>query len=209
LVIEARTARDIRRPPSGWSGRGPQQPGALGQREPQPDPLGLIEAAPQAVRLIGGEGVGEAGPADRASVADAPCRAVSVQGPFKVECGELFPHRLGVVGEVTPLDDFDKSSRENRVQARDKDSGLPLWQVEVLDFDQQAREKTFKVKIAAAVQPVPPEALQGAPVRPVVLEGLTVTPYIKDGNRPRIGYSLRRSGLAAPGRRSADPGKAA
>ena len=47
------------------------------------------------------------------------------------------------------------------------------------------------------------------PVRPVVLEGLTVTPYIKDGNRPRIAYSLRCSGLAAPGRRSAEPGKAA
>ena len=44
------------------------------------------------------------------------------------------------------------------MQARDKDTGLPVWQVEVLDFDPQAREKTFKVKIAAAVQPVPPEA---------------------------------------------------
>jgi hypothetical protein len=127
---------------------------------------------------------------------------MAVQGPFKVECAELFPHGLGVVGEVTALDDFDKSSRDNRVQARDKDSNLPIWQVEVLDFDPQAREKTFKVKIAAAVQPVPPEALQGAPIRPVVLEGLTVTPYIKEGNRPRIAYSLRCSGLAAPGRRA-------
>ena len=127
---------------------------------------------------------------------------MAVNGPFKVECGELFPHGLGVVSPVEPLADFDKSSKDNRVQARDKESGLPLWQVEVLDFDQQAREKTFKVKIAAAVQPVPPEALQGAPIRPVVLEGLTVTPYIKEGNRPRIAYSLRCSGLAAPGRRA-------
>ncbi len=126
---------------------------------------------------------------------------MAVQGPFKVECGELFPHGLGVVGEVTALDDFDKSTKDNRVQARDKDTGLPLWQVEVLDFDQQAREKTFKVKIAAAVQPVPPESVAQVPVRPVVLEGLTVTPYIKDGNRPRIAYSLRCTGLAAPGRR--------
>ena len=127
---------------------------------------------------------------------------MAVNGPFKVECGELFPHGLGVVSPVEPLADFDKSSKDNRVQARDKESGLPLWQVEVLDFDQQAREKTFKVKIAAAVQPVPPEALQGAPIRPVVLEGLTVTPYIKEGNRPRIAYSLRCTGLAAPGRRA-------
>jgi hypothetical protein len=127
---------------------------------------------------------------------------MAVQGPFKVECGELFPHGLGIVSEVEPLADFDKSSRDNRVQARDKDTGLPLWSVEVLDFDQQAREKTFRVKIAAAVQPVPPEALQGAPIRPVVLEGLTVTPYIKEGNRPRIAYSLRCTGPAAPGRRA-------
>src|SRR4051794_29816866 len=90
---------------------------------------------------------------------------MAVSGPFKVECGELFPFGLGVVGEVTPLDDFEKSTRENRVQARDKDSGLPVWQVEVLDFDPQARDKTFRVKIAAVVQPVPPEAIPGAPVR--------------------------------------------
>jgi hypothetical protein len=133
---------------------------------------------------------------------------MAVQGPFKVDCGELFPHGLGVVSEVEPMADFDKSTRENRVQARDKDSGLPLWQVEVLDFDQQAREKTFRVKIAAAVQPVPPEIVAQVPVRPVVLEGLTVTPYIKEGNRPRIAYSLRCTGLAAPGRRSTDAPKA-
>jgi hypothetical protein len=127
---------------------------------------------------------------------------MAVNGPFKVECGELFPHGLGIVSEVEPLADFDKSSKDNRVQARDKDTGLPLWQVEVLDFDQQAREKTFKVKIAAAVQPVPPESVVQVPVRPVVLEGLTVTPYIKEGNRPRIAYSLRCTGLAAPDRRA-------
>jgi hypothetical protein len=127
---------------------------------------------------------------------------MAVQGPFKVDCGELFPHGLGVVSEVEPLADFDKSSKDNRVQARDKETGLPLWSVEVLDFDSQAREKTFKVKIAAAVQPVPPDAVAGAPVRPAVLEGLSVTPYIKDGNRPRIAYSLRCTGLVAPVRRA-------
>ena len=147
---------------------------------------------------------------------------MAVQGPFKVECAELFPHGLAVVGEVTALDDFDKSTRENRVQARDKDTGLPMWQVEVLDFDQQAREKTFKVKIAAAVQPVPPEAMAQVPVRPVLLDGLMVMPYLKEVPNPRFGkvpgapatvsriaYSLRCSGLAAPGRRLTDTSKAA
>ena len=127
---------------------------------------------------------------------------MAIAGALKVDCAEAFPHGLGIVGDVTSLDDFDASSRDNRVQARDKDTGLPMWSVEVLDFDTKAREKTFRVKIAAEVQPVPPDALPGAPVRPVVLEGLTVTPYIKDGPRPRIAYSLRCTGLVAPGRRA-------
>jgi hypothetical protein len=132
---------------------------------------------------------------------------MAISGAIKVDCGEVFPHGLGMVGEVTSLDDFNASTKDSRVQARDKDTGLPMWAVEVLDFDPQAREKTYRVKIAAAVQPVPPDAVAGAPVRPVVLEGLTVTPYIKEGSRPKIGYSLRCTGLAAP--RRADAGKAA
>jgi hypothetical protein len=134
---------------------------------------------------------------------------MAIQGAIKVDCGEVFPHGLGVLGEVKPLADFNASTKDNPVQARDKETGLPMWQVEVLDFDEQAREKTYRVKIAAPVQPIPPEAVAGLPIRPVVLEGLTVTPYIADGPRPKIAYSLRCTGLAAPGRRSADSGKAA
>jgi hypothetical protein len=134
---------------------------------------------------------------------------MAIQGPFKVDCREQFPHGIGVVSAVSASPDFEASTKENRVQARDKDSGLPLWVVEVMDFDPEARERTFKVKIAGAVQPVPPEAVAGAPVRPVVLEGLTVTPYIKDGPRPKIGYSLRATGLAAPGRQARSSSTAA
>jgi hypothetical protein len=126
---------------------------------------------------------------------------MAVQGPFKVEFGELFPHGLGVVGAVGPVVDFDASTKERKVQARDKDSGLPVWSVDVMDFDPEARERTFKVKFAAVVQPVPPDALDGLPVRPVVLDGVTVTPYLKEvGNgRSRIAYSLRAAGMHAPG----------
>ena len=123
---------------------------------------------------------------------------MGLQGPFPVECAAVFPHGLGVVGAVSALDDFEASTKERKVQARDKETGLPLWQVDVMDFDPEARERTFKVKVAAAVQPVPPEAVAGLPVRPVVLEGLTVTPWIKEGLRPKIAYSLRATGLAAP-----------
>ena len=130
-----------------------------------------------------------------------------MQGGFKVACGDLFPHGLGVVGAVTPSDDFEASTKERRVQARDRDSGLPLWQVDVLDFDPEARERTFRVKIAAAVQPVPPSAVEGVPVRPVVLEGLTVTPWLDDrGAWPKIDYRLKATGVAAPRRGVVDAG---
>ena len=125
---------------------------------------------------------------------------MALQGAFKVDCGDVFPHGLGIVGAVVPLVDFDRSTKESKVQQLDKESGLPVWTVDVMDFDPDARERTFKVKIVAAVQPVPPDAIAGAPVRPVLLEGLTVTPYLKEtGNgRARVAYSLRASGLVAP-----------
>jgi hypothetical protein len=48
------------------------------------------------------------------------------------------------------------------------------------------------VKIAAKVQPVPPEALPGLPFRPVVLQGLTALPYIDDaGKFSRIVWSFK------------------
>src|SRR5215210_7369935 len=80
---------------------------------------------------------------------------MAIQGPFKVDCGQQFPYGIGIIGGFSPLPDFDASTRENRVQARDKDTGLPMWTVDVIDFDPEARERTFKVKVAAAVQPVP------------------------------------------------------
>jgi len=96
--------------------------------------------------------------------------------------------------------DFDRSTADNRVQARDKDTGQPVWVVDVMDFDPDARERTFRVKITAEVQPVPPDAMDGVPVRPVQLDGLSVMPYQKEvGNgRQRIAYSLRATGLSEP-----------
>ena len=132
---------------------------------------------------------------------------MAVQGPFKVDSVELFSFGAGVVGAVTAKNEFGAGTKQNPVQERDKETGLPVWQVDVMDFDPEARERTFKVKIISAEQPVPPDALPGTPVRPVVLEGLTVTPYIKDGKFPKVAYSLRATGLAAPKR--SDASKAA
>ena len=134
---------------------------------------------------------------------------MGVQGPLRVECRVVFPFGGGVVGAVGPVDDFEASTKERKVQARDKESGLPLWQVDVMDFDPDARERTFKVKVkvAAAVQPVPPETVGDLPIRPVMLECLSITPWIKAGGlRPKIAYSLRATGAggAAAGRAGQD-----
>lgn len=136
---------------------------------------------------------------------------MAVQGPFKMSCSAVFPFGVGVVSAVTALVDFDRSTKENRVQQLDKDTGERVWVVDVMDFDPEARERTFKVKITAPVQPVPPSAVEGVPVRPVLLEGLMVTPYLKEaGNgRQKIAYSLRASGLAAPRPESVSASKAA
>ncbi|WP_162453869.1 plasmid replication, integration and excision activator [Phytoactinopolyspora mesophila] len=111
---------------------------------------------------------------------------MALQGAIPVEFGAVFPHGAFVIGEVTAEADFDASTKDNRVQKRDKVSGLPVWQVPVMDADPDARkgQRELTVKIAAEVQPVPPEILNGTPFRPVEFEGLTVTPYV-DTNGPR------------------------
>jgi hypothetical protein len=74
-----------------------------------------------------------------------------------------------------------------------RDTGLPVWLVEVVDFDPQARTKTYRVKVVSELRPVPPDALAEAPIRPVVLQGLMVTPYIAEGNRPSSATPSSRS----------------
>jgi len=137
---------------------------------------------------------------------------VAIQGPLKVEFGDVFPHGAFLVSAVEPVRDFEASSPGSAVQGRDKTSGLPMWQVDVLDADPQARERTLRVKIAASVQPVPPEALAGLPFRPVELDGLTVTPYVKESaglGRSRVGYSLRATGMRAPKSAASSPAASA
>ena len=92
------------------------------------------------------------------------------------------------------------------MQALDKESGLRVWSVSVLDADPDARKdsKTVTVKISAEHQPVPPEAMAGVPFRPVEFDGLTVTPYLDD-KRNRVAYSLRATGMRAPRAAAARP----
>ena len=118
-----------------------------------------------------------------------------------IDFGLAFPYGAYAVGEVQPVRDYDKSTRDRVVQAVDPDMGLPLWSVEVVDGDPEAKKsnRTMSVKITARVQPVLPEALSGLPFTPVEFDKLTATAYIEaNGDFSKIAWSLRASEVRAP-----------
>lgn len=122
---------------------------------------------------------------------------------IKVDFGEVFPHGVFAVSTVEPAKDFEKSTKDKPVQTIDEDSGLPVWQVDVMDGDPAVRraDREYTVKIVAKVQPVlPPAPVPQMPFIPVELDGLTVTPYVAETatGRSRLAYSLRATGLTAP-----------
>jgi hypothetical protein len=130
-------------------------------------------------------------------------------GPFPVEFGAMFPSGAYAAGGVEKVRDFERSSGDRVVQQTDKHTGLPLWVVEVIDADPEARQRTVKVKVASQYQPVLPDAPAGSPFTPVEFEGLTAMPWVdssrcnaKETGRcgARLAYSLKATGLRAPSR---------
>jgi hypothetical protein len=121
---------------------------------------------------------------------------VALQGPIPVDFGMVFPDGVYAAGIFEPVRDFDASSNGRFVQSKDKATGLPLWAVEVIDADKEARTRTVKVKIAAPHQPVLPAGPAGSPFIPVEFTGLTVTPYVNQNGK--LGYSLKATGVRAP-----------
>ena len=129
---------------------------------------------------------------------------MALQGPIPIDFGLVFPAGVYAAGGFEPVRDFDASSNGRFVQSKDKVTGLPLWAVEVIDADKDARTRTVKVK-AAQVQPVLPNGPAGVPFVPVEFTGLTVTPYVTQAGK--LGYSLKASGVRSPGGRpSGRPG---
>jgi hypothetical protein len=135
-------------------------------------------------------------------------------GPFPVEFGAVFPSGAFAAGGVEKVRDFEKSSGDRVIQQTDKHTGLPLWVVEVIDADPEARQRTVKVKVAAQYQPVLPDAPAGSPFTPVEFEGLTAMPWVdssrcqaKETGRcgARMAYSLKATGIRAPSRLPARP----
>jgi hypothetical protein len=135
---------------------------------------------------------------------------MALQGrPIPVEFGMVFPDGAYAAGGIEMVRDFDRSSGDRVVQQADKHTGLPLWVIEVIDADPEARQRTVKVKIAAQVQPVLPPQAPGSPFTAIEFDGLTVMPYVdasrcagggKDKCGARQAYSLKATGVRPPSR---------
>ena len=135
---------------------------------------------------------------------------MAIQGAIPMRHEDVFPYGCFVVGDVQAMRDFDRSTKDQAVQAVDRDTGELVWVVDVIDADPETRERTVRVKVLAPVQPVPPEAMAEAPFRPVEFDGLTATPYVATtmSGRGRLAWSFRATGMRAPGRVPAATGNA-
>ena len=134
---------------------------------------------------------------------------MAVTGQIPIEFGMVFPSGAYAAGGIEMVRDFDRSSGDRVVQQADKHTGLPLWAVEVIDADPEARQRTVKVKIAAQVQPVLPPQAPGSPFIAIEFDGMTATPYVDasrcagDGKNKcaaRQAYSFKATGVRAPSR---------
>lgn len=148
---------------------------------------------------------------------------MAIQRRFEVQHGAVFPAGAWLVGGVEPVADFQAPALPGgaRPQQVDKDTQLPLWQVQVVDADEEAgkRDKTVSVKLVSKYQPTTPENKTGLPFTPVEFVGLTALPYVDDSGqrveggriqgRARIAWSFRAEGLTAPGSTGASKGQAA
>ena len=134
---------------------------------------------------------------------------MAMHGQIPVEFGMVFPAGAYAAGGIEMVRDFDRSSGDRVVQQIDKHTDLPLWVVEVIDADPEARQRMVKVKVAAQYQPVLPDPAPGSPFTAVEFEGMTAMPYVDSGRcqgkgkgkcAARQAYSLKATGVRAPSR---------
>jgi hypothetical protein len=135
-------------------------------------------------------------------------------GPFPVEFGAVFPSGAYAAGGFDKVRDFEKSKGDRVVQQADRATSLPLWVIEVINADPEARQRTVKVKVAAEYQPMLPPPAPGSPFTAIEFEGMMATPYV-DSSRcnaketgkcgARMAYSLKATGVRAPSRLPSRP----
>jgi len=107
---------------------------------------------------------------------------------------DVFPDGVLFLGIEAAID-FDRRTDVDN-QLRDKDSGLRVWQVSVLDPTGDRGSREVVVKVVGDVQPVPP----GGMMKPVEFDGLSVTPWVNEKNRSQV--SLRANGFVSSARAS-------
>ena len=125
---------------------------------------------------------------------------MALQGPIPIDFAQVFPHGVFAAGPFEPVRDFEASKGDRFVQSKDKMTGLPLWVAEVIDGDPSARQKSLRVKVAAADQPTLPSPPAGMPFVAVEFAGLMVTPYVNQAGR--LAFSLKAAGVRPVGRQS-------
>jgi hypothetical protein len=129
---------------------------------------------------------------------------------FAVDFDEWFPQGLYLVGEITPVREYqsqEDKARNRPVRPRvDEVTGHPLFRGTFADPSaEKDREKSVTVEFACAHQPVPPAAVAGLPFRPVVLEGMTVAPRAETSGQAKwLTWTIRATGMKAPVDPSAD-----
>ncbi len=90
---------------------------------------------------------------------------MALQGPIPVEFGVVFPSGAYAAGAFEPVRNFDASTGEKFVQSHDKATARPLWVIEVIDPDPQARTRAVKVTCQRVWLDV--EQVRPAPAAPV------------------------------------------
>lgn len=122
-----------------------------------------------------------------------------------MKTAQVFPAGVCAVSDTAPVRDYDAptpAKGAERPQKRDRDTGLLVWSVAVLDLDPEARnnEKTVTVKILSEHKPVLPENTSGMPITPVEFVELEVSPYVKrEGDFSRLAWTFTALGITAPG----------
>jgi hypothetical protein len=117
---------------------------------------------------------------------------MAVQGRVPARHEDVFPVPV-VVMSVDAVEDFEKrKAGAGDPQERDKETGMRLWAVSLMDPSAQAGKREVKVKMAADHQPVPPNGIGG----PVEFDGLVVIPWLDDSrSRPRVAFAYRAAGF--------------
>lgn len=126
---------------------------------------------------------------------------MAVQVPIPVHHEQVFPAGAYVTTDVQAMTEYKDGVKQG--QKLDKVTGELMWEVTVLDAQEDVKgaAKSVKVQLSAAYQPVPPEAMPGTPFRPVEFTDMSITPYVVEvmKGRWKVAYSIRARGMRTPG----------